>query len=140
MKEWEESEKHEDYERGTPQYVYYRALYEKEVMDIISYSTRIKLNRKFGGFRGIPAVLVSTLIVFDSENELFGKKPTSVNSSRVCKNCIHRDSPTITGIEGDCISPNNTAKNYFKFPIKLILPSKMGNKEVGLFCPCFENK
>ena len=51
-------EEYEKYERGTPQYVYYRALFEKEVMDLESYSTRIKLNKDCGGFRGIPAVRV----------------------------------------------------------------------------------
>jgi hypothetical protein len=133
-------EEYEKYQRGTPQYVYYRALFEKKVLDLESYSTRIRLSQEYGGFRNISAVLVSSLIAFDNEDELFGMQSISVNSSRVCKNCIHRDLPTITGIEGDCISPNNAAKNYFKFPIKLILPSKMGGKEVGHFCECFENK
>lgn len=118
------------YTPGTPAYVYFHGCYYSEV----GLSPCAKLDPKYGGYSGILAFKIASLLRGDEKQEkptLFNRELIPGNSRFTCRCCVHRQ----VWIGKDCGIEGDQAKAYFKFPLKEVLPTKIAHKQIAHFCP-----
>ena len=111
---------------GSPEYVILAAIKAEQK----GLTPSVKLDNFYGGYSRLTAVIVANLLLTDKEDTLFGKSKTE--NGCTCTSCVYKDNTKI--YEGDCIIPDSQAKEYFKFPKRALLRSKIAGKEVGLYC------
>jgi hypothetical protein len=111
---------------GSPEHI----LLEAAKADKKGLTPSVKLDDFYGGYSRLTAVVVANLLLTDKEDTLFGR--LRLENKCPCSSCVYKDTTKI--YEGDCIIPDSQAKEYFKFPKRALLRSKIAGKEVGHYC------